>query len=112
MTMNPGYESAEYTVTDIILDTVQYRLFRPVHSNSLSTDPKTHFIKLNFIKGINEVNLPSILRSKSVIDTVPTYFKVDREDHFQRPGFPHIIICVFLGYKVSDFVKKLDVTDV
>ena len=40
------------------------------------------------------------------------YFKVDREDHFWRPGFLHIIICIFLGYKVSNFVKKLDVTDV
>ena len=38
-------------------------------------------------------------------------FKVDREDHFQRPGFLHIIICVFLGYKASNFAKKLNVTD-
>ena len=30
--------------------------------------------------------------------------KVDREDH--------TIICVFLGYRASNFVKKLDVTDV
>ena len=30
--------------------------------------------------------------------------KVDREDHFQRPGFRHIIICVFLEYKASNFV--------
>ena len=37
--------------------------------------------------------------------------KVAREDHFLRPGFLHII-CVFLGYKVSNFIKKLDVTDV
>ena len=37
---------------------------------------KTHFIKLNFInKGIDAVNLPSILRSKPVTETVPTYFK-------------------------------------
>ena len=35
-----------------------------------------------------------------------------REDRFQRPGFPHIIICVFLEYKTSNFVKKLDVTNV
>ena len=32
--------------------------------------------KLDFInKGIDAVNLPSILRSKSVTETVPTYFK-------------------------------------
>ena len=38
--------------------------------------------------------------------------KVDREGHFQRPGFLHIIICIFLGYKASNVVKKLHVTDV
>ena len=33
-----------------------------------------HFIKLIFInKGIDAVNLPLILRSKSVTETVPTY---------------------------------------
>ena len=64
------------SIEEIISDTAQYRLFRPVHSNLLSTDAKTHFIKLNFIyKGIDAVNLPSILRSKSVTETVPTYFK-------------------------------------
>ena len=72
---NYDYESAEYRVTAIILDTAQYRLFRPVCSDILSTDAKTHFIKLYFInKGIDAVNLPSILGSKSVIETVPTYF--------------------------------------
>ena len=66
-----------YRVTAIILDTAQYRLFRPVRSDLLSTDAKTHFIKLDFInKGIDVVNLPSILRSKSITETVPTYFKV------------------------------------
>ena len=70
---NYDYEFAEYRVTAVILDTAQYRLFRPVHSDFLSTDVKTHFIKLNFInKDIDAVNLPSILRSKSVIETVPT----------------------------------------
>ena len=50
-------------------------MFRPVRSD-LSTDAKTHFIKLDFInKGIDAVNLPSILRIKSVTETVPTYFK-------------------------------------
>ena len=72
---NYDYESAEYRVTAIILDTAHYRLFRPIRSD-ISTDAKTHFIKLDFInKGIDAVNLPSILRSKSVTETVPTYFK-------------------------------------
>ena len=73
---NYDYESAEYRVTAIILDTAQYRLFRSVCSDLLSTDAKTHFIKLDFInKGIDAVNLPSILSSNSVTETVPTYFK-------------------------------------
>ena len=73
---NYDYRSVEYRVTAIVLDTVQYRLFRPVHSDLLSTDAKAHFIRLNLIKkGINAINLPSILRSKSVTETVPTYFK-------------------------------------
>ena len=60
----------------IILDTAQYMLFKPVCSDLLSTDAKTHFIKLDFInKGIDAVNLPSHLRSKSVTETVPTYLK-------------------------------------
>ena len=62
---------SENIVTAIILDTAQYRLFRPVHSHLLSTDAKTHFIN----KIIDAVNLPSILRSKQVTETVPTYFK-------------------------------------
>ena len=72
---NYDYESAECRGTAIILDTAQYRLFRPVRSDLLSTDAKTHFIKLDFInKGIDAVNLPSILRGKLVTKTVPTYF--------------------------------------
>ena len=35
---NYDYESAEYRVTAIILDTAQYRLFRPVRGDLLSTD--------------------------------------------------------------------------
>ena len=37
---NYDYESAEYRVTAIILDTSQYRLFRPVRSDILSTDAR------------------------------------------------------------------------
>ena len=73
---NYDYESAEKKVIAIILDTAQYRLFRTVRSDLLSAEAKTHFINLDFInKGIDAVNLPSILRSKSVTETVPTYFK-------------------------------------
>ena len=33
--------------------------------------------------------------------------KVDREDHFWRSGFLHIMICFFLGYIASNFVKNI-----
>ena len=47
--------------TAIVFDTAQYRLFRPVHSDLLSTDAKTHFIRLDFInKSTDAVNLPSM----------------------------------------------------
>ena len=71
---NYDYGSAEYRVTVIILDMAQYRLFRPVCSD-LGTGDKTHFIRLNFInKDIDAVDLLSFLISKSVTETVPTYF--------------------------------------
>ena len=73
---NYDYEYAEYRVTAIILDTAQDRLFRPVRSDLLSTDAKTHFLQLNFtIKGIDAVSLLSILKSKLITETMPTYFK-------------------------------------
>ena len=76
---NYDHESTECGVTAVILGSAQYRLFRLVNSDLLSTDAKTHFIKLNFFnKSIDAVNLPSILRSKSVIETVPIYFKERR----------------------------------
>ena len=58
---NYDYESAEYRVTAIILDTAKSRLFRPVRSDLQSTDAKTQFIKRTFTnKGIDAMNLPSI----------------------------------------------------
>ena len=38
--------------------------------------------------------------------------KVDREKHFQRPGFLHIIIVFSKGTKPQISFKILDVTDV
>ena len=70
----------------------QYRLFKPVYSDFLSTDAKTHFIKLNFITmGIDAVNSPSILKSKSVID-----FK-EKE--------PPIILCTYTKATASKILK-------
>ena len=80
-------ESAEYRVTAIIF-------------------ANTHFIKLNFInKGIDAVNLPSIQRSKSVTEIVPTYFK-EKE--------PLIISCTFtktIASKIFNFSSTLSGLD-
>ena len=103
---NYDYESAGYRVTTIILDTAQYRLSRPVCSDLLSTDAKTHFIKLNFInKCIDAVNLPSILRSKPVTETVPAYFKEEE---------PPIISYTYtntIASKISKFSSTLSGLD-
>ena len=81
-------------------------MFRPVRSDLLSTDAKTNFIKRDFInKGIDAVNLPSILRSKSVTETVPTYFKEKR---------PPIILYTYtktIASKIFNFSSTLSDLD-
>ena len=60
----------------------------------------------NFVLFVQKEISPTRLR-KIIFDHLITLIKVDREDHFQRPGFPHSIICVFLGYKALDSVEKI-----
>ena len=75
---NTDFSSAEYRVTSIILDISHYRLFNPVKSNVPAENPK-HFMKIKFLhKGIDAINLPPLLRSRSVLDKIPAYFK-DKE---------------------------------
>ena len=72
------YSSAEYRVTAIILDIANYRLFRPVRSDVSAEKPK-HFVKIKFLnKAVDAINLPALLRSTSVIDKIPVYFR-DKE---------------------------------
>ena len=60
---NTGFSSAEYRVTSIILDISHYRLFKPVKSDVPAEKPK-HFMKINVSdKGIDDINLPQLLRS-------------------------------------------------
>ena len=81
-------------------------MLRPVRSDILSTDAKTHFIKLDFInKGIDAVNLPSILRSKSVIETVPTYFKE------KEPPIISYTYTKTIANKISNFSSTLSDLD-
>ena len=65
-------------MTSIILDISHYRLFKPVKSYVPAENPK-HFMKIKFLhKGIDAINLPQLLRSQSVMDKIPAYFK-DKE---------------------------------
>ena len=41
-----------------------------------------------------------------------SFFKVDREDHFYRPGFLQLWYVFSLGTKLQISLKNLDVTDV
>ena len=77
-TTNTDFSSAEYRVTSIILDISHYRLFKPVKSDAPAEKAK-HFMKIKFLhKGIDAINLPQLLRSQSVMDRIPAYFK-DKE---------------------------------
>ena len=75
---NTDFSSAEYRVTSIILDISHYRLFKPVKSDVRVEKPR-HFMKNNFLhKGTDVINLPQLLRSQSVMDKIPAYYK-DKE---------------------------------
>ena len=75
---NFDYSSAEYRVTTIILDIAFYRLFRPMRSDVPAETPE-NFIRIKFLnKAVDAINLPALLRSTSVTDKVPVYFR-DKE---------------------------------
>ena len=76
--INFDYSSAEYKVTTITLDIANYRLFRSVRSDVPAEKPK-HFMKIKFFnKAVDAINLPALLRSTSVTDKIPFYFR-DKE---------------------------------
>ena len=75
---NFDYSSADYRVIAIILNIANYRLFRPVRSDVPAEKPK-HFMKIKFLnKAVDAINLPALLRSTSVTDKIPVYFR-DKE---------------------------------
>ena len=72
---NFDYSSADYRVIAIILDIANYRLFRPVRSD-VPAEKRKHFMKIKFLnKAVDAINLPALLRSKSVTDKIPVYFR-------------------------------------
>ena len=75
---NFDYSSAEYRVIAIILDIANFRLFRPVRSDVPAENPK-HFMKIKFFnKAVDVINLAALLRSTSVTNKIPVYFR-DKE---------------------------------
>ena len=75
---NFDYSSAEYRVIAIILDIANFRLFRPVRRDVPAENPK-HFMKIQFLnKAVDAINLPALLRSTSVTNKIPVYFR-DKE---------------------------------
>ena len=60
------------------MDIANYRLFRSVRSDVPAEKPR-HFMKIEFLnKAVDAINLPALLRSTSVTDKIPVYFK-DKE---------------------------------
>ena len=75
---NFTYSSAEYRVIAIIMDIANFRLFRPVRSDVPAEKPK-HFMKIKCLnKAVDAINLPALLRSTSVTNKIPIYFR-DKE---------------------------------
>ena len=68
--------SPEYKLVTIILDVAKFRLYKPVQTVSSEETPTRDFLKLDFRnKGLDTVNISSILNNKKVTSTIPAYFK-------------------------------------
>ena len=62
-----------YEVASIIQSYTYHHLYPHIDDPS---DRKRHFIKIHFLnKGIDLIDLPSILRDRRVQETIPTYLK-------------------------------------
>ena len=100
---NTDFSSAEYSVTSIILDISHYRLFKPVKSEK----PK-HIMKTKFLhKGIDAINLPQLLRSQSVMDKIPAYFK-DKEPPIISYQYTNTVANKLFNF--SSTFSNLDIT--
>ena len=98
---NYDFSSAQYRIVAIILDIANYRLFKPVRSD-VPVDPPKNLMKIKFMnKAIDSINLPAILRSKSVAERIPVYF---------RNKEPPIISCEYtytITTKLFNFASTL-----
>ena len=106
--INTDFSSAEYRVTSIILDNSHYRLFKPVKSDVPAENPK-HFMKIKFFhKGIEAINLPQLLRSQSVMDKIPAYFK-DKEPPIISYQYTNTVANKLFNF--SSTLSNLDITN-
>ena len=105
---NTDFSSAECRVTSIILDISHYRLFKPVKSDVPAEKPK-HFMKVKFLhKGIDAINLPQLLRSQSVMDKIPAYFK-DKEPPIISYQYTNTVANKLFNF--SSTLSNLDITN-
>ena len=95
-------------MTSIILDMSHYRLFKPVKSDVPAENPK-HFMKIKFLhKGIDAINLPQLLRSQSVVDKIPAYFK-DKEPPIISYQYTNTVANKLFNF--SSTLSNLDITN-
>ena len=95
-------------MTSIMLDISHYRLFKPVKSDVPAEKPK-HFMKIKFLhKGIDFINLPQLLRSQSVMDKIPAYFK-DKEPSIISYQYTHTVASKLFNF--SSTLSNLDITN-
>ena len=105
---NFGYCSAEYRVTAIVLDIANYRLFRPVRSD-VSAEKPNNFMKITFLnKAVGAINLPALLRSTSVTDKIPVYFK-DKEPPIASYEYTSTVARKLFNY--ASTLSNLNVSD-
>ena len=68
--------SPDYNLVAIILDVAKFRLYKPIQTVSPEETPTRDFLKLDFRnKGLDAVNISSILNHKNVTSTIPDYLK-------------------------------------
>ena len=97
-------------MTSIVLDISHYRLFKPVKSDVPAEKPK-HFMKIKFLlKEIDAINLPQLLRSQSVMDKVPAYFK-DKEPPITSYQYMYINTVASKLFNFSATLSNLDITN-
>ena len=95
-------------MASIILDISYFRLLKPVKSDVPAENLK-HFMKIKFLhKGIDAINLPQLLRSQSLMDKIPAYFK-DKEPPIISYQYTNTVANKLFNF--SSTLSNLDITN-